>query len=204
MTKKQQPKRIPKSFEERKAELIGALDILHSSLDNFDQSRQTYWLKKVAQELRALIVYEPKSGSLRHPLLLELAKEKQYPLLVYVSNFAILRETEQNKDHGMKPKFSWGEKMLSLTSESWRTKASLEEVIELPYIVIRAEKHSLKDIIRLVADTEAAHYDPDRPEALAVLQQGEIYGVQVPYMALYELGRIVQLLGERFVSSILV
>ena len=200
-TKKRET-RIPKTFGERRRELIGALDNIQRSITTFQQSRQVHHLRELARELRALLIYKPKSRNFAHPLLIELAAEKKFPLNIYVSRFAFLREQEANRQTGPKPTFSYGEDMFRLDSTPFHVEVALEQAIKLPYIVVQSRKLSLEDIISLVADTEAAHYDPERPEELTWLNDVEILGVPGAYMALCELGSVVYALGKRFTLSV--
>lgn len=193
--------RIPKSFEERRKELISALSILRHALVMFNKTKEISWLREIAVQLRALLIYVEGSSSFKHPLLIELASEKNFSLTVYMSNLALLRESENNLETNLKPTFSFGEEMFSLESETWRTKLSVEKAIKLPYIAIRRQKYTPEDIIRMVADTEGSHYDPERPEGLEILSRVEILGIPSAYNCLLELGFIVRDLGDQFISA---
>ena len=200
---KKRENRIPKTFGERCRELVGALDNIHRSITTFQHSRQVHHLRELARELRALVIYKPNSRNFAHPLLIELAAEKKFPLNIYVSKFAFLREQESNRQTGPKPTFSYGEEMFRLDSTPLHSKVALDQAIKLPYIVIRSRKLSLEDIISLVTDTEAAHYDPEKPEELTWLNDVEILGVPGAYMALCELGGVVYALGTHFTASVI-
>jgi hypothetical protein len=75
--------RRQKSFDERRQELVGSIDIISNSLREFETSGKIHSLRIVASQLRALVVFKKKSSSLKHPLLIELAKEKGFPLTIY-------------------------------------------------------------------------------------------------------------------------
>jgi len=106
-------------------------------------------------------------------------------------------ELERTDD--LKPVFGFGEKMICLSDEGFHDKMLLLDAITLPYVIMRDKGHSLEQIIRMIADTEGSHFDPERPEELDTLDRFEIWGIPSPYMAIYELGEVVLALGKQLV-----
>ena len=64
------------------------------------------------------------------------------------------------------------------------------------------ENVSFKDIIRSVAEKEAAHYDTNRPINLDKLADVKIQGFPSEYQAIYYVGRVTLSLGYRFLDGV--
>lgn len=189
--------RRQKSFDERRQELTGALQIIARALRHCEESGQIHPLRVVAVQLRALVVRET-SGSLRHPLLFELAHERGFPLVVYTIDPGAL---DTLRSLPAVQFASQGDSLSLVQEPPFSVETNLEQALQDQHTVINGEKLSLKDIIRLVADTEGAHYDTGRPETLDNLDQLRVLGLPPEYRAIYSLGKLVRDLGFRFVES---
>jgi hypothetical protein len=192
--------RRDKSFQERRQELTDALNILSKAIQDYEKSGQVYFLRVVASQLRALVVYEPKSGSLKHPLLIELAKEKGFLLAVYtidqVAVKGIVNLLGPQLDF-----FSTGDALSLERFPPYLIEVNLEEALEEQHVIIGKEELSIKQVIRLVADTEASHYDPTRPEILDNLDQISIMGLSPEYRTIYNVGKITCDLSHKFIEA---
>ncbi len=189
-----------KTFEERRQELIGAIEVISQLLRLFEESGNISFLRSVAGQLRALIVYEPQSSNLRHPLLIELAKEANIPLVV----FTIDQEVTDTFVYVLQPNdlrfFSTGDVVSLKQTPPYSVQTVLENVLEATHTIIGKEKLSMKQVIRLVADTEASHYDPSRPETLDNLDTVNIMGLPPEYRTIYSLGNVVRSLGYQVIQ----
>lgn len=192
--------RRKKSFDERRQELAGSIDIISISLREFEQTGKIHLLRIVASQLRALIVYKPQSSSLRHPLLFELAKEKGFPLTVY--------STDQGYTDKLKSLFgksiifySTGDPFNLEKDEIYKMPLPFEDAMETLSVEMLGQQLSVKDVLSHVADTEASHYDPGTPPILDELGRVELGGLPTHYRIIYALGRVVRDLGVRFLQA---
>ena len=188
--------RRPKSFEERCQELAGALHIIERAIQDCEQGHGTPPLTAVAIQLRALLI---RAGRNR-PLLVELARERNFPLTVYATDPGYLDRI--TKIAGSPPIFYSTVDMLSLEQNPmFPVETTLAEALKLRYVTILDKELSLERVIRLVANTEAAHYDPERPVELDSLDVVGLGGLPAHYRTVYHLGRITRDLGRQFIEA---
>lgn len=189
--------RRPKSFDERRQELIGSLTIIGNALRDLEELKKIYPLRVVANQLRALLIYDSRSRSFQHPLMVELAKEKGFSLVVYM-----VPPDYTDKVLKLKPTFFSGGDVLSLEKEMpFIYETTLESALNMMYIRIDEKDLTLAEVIRDIADTESSHYDPSRPDHMDTLQNFEIGGLPAEYRAIYSLGKLVMNLGFKFVEA---
>lgn len=189
-----------KSFDERRQELIESIDIISSSLRELEQTGKGHWLRIVASQLRALIVYKPKSSSLKHPLLFELAKEKGFPLTIYSTDPGYLEKVKSIFGDSL-IFYSTGDPFNLEKDEIYNTPLPLEAAMETLSVEVLGQKKSVKDILSDVANTEASHYDPGKPQILDDLSFIELGGLPTHYRIIYALGRLVRDLGIKFLQA---
>jgi hypothetical protein len=188
--------RRDKTFDERKQELVDSLSIIRDALHKYEETGETYPLKSVATQLRALIVRDKRS--LKNPLLLELAEERKYRLIVYKGDPKLLQRMVNRS-----PIFlSTGNHLSLVQDRMFCIKTTLAHAMETIHIIIFGEELNLKDAVRLIADTEAAHYDVGRPNTLDDLTVVELGGLPAAYYTIYSLGKIVRDLGFNFIQSL--
>ena len=120
--------RRPNSFEERRAELTASIAIITNALLDSENSGATHPLRTVAVQLRAFLVDE-------HPLLLELATERSFPLTVYSTSQAY---TE--KVLALKPVFySTGDALSVAKDEMFTTPIDLRDALALLHVKLDDE-----------------------------------------------------------------
>jgi len=188
------------SFAERRQQLAESIDIISNAINELERTGKTHMLRAVANQLRALIVNKPESRSLRHPLLLELANERDYPLTVYSGDAGYLDKITEIA--GEKPFFYSSGDALSLDKdEIFKRAISLADAMEELSTTIAGEALTLKEVILHVANTEAAHYDPSTPTILDDLGKIQLGGLPTHYRVIYSLGRLVNKLAQRFLQA---
>ena len=189
--------RRTKTLEYRLNELSGELSMLHSDIQNFQGTRQKYWINSIAGRLHKLLVIRNQNV----PLLIDLAKKISYSLIVYVS--VMVPEMRSYSKKIPKPIFSIAFQPISLIpDEVHRHAIPLEEAIELPHILHKGQFISYKNILIEMRDTESAHSDLERPELLFIVDEIENSGLTGSEMAIYELAKLTLVIGEEFVGSI--
>jgi len=192
--------RRQKSFDERRQELAGSIDIISTSLRELEQTGKIHFLRIVASQLRALVVYKPQSGSLKHPLLIELAKEKGFPLTIYSTDQGYLNRMKTLFGDSM-VFYSTGDPFSLEKDEIYNTLLPLEKAMETLSIDMLGQQMSVKDVLSNVADTEASHYDPGTPPILDELGLIGLGGLPTHYRIIYALGRVIRDLGTRFLQA---
>jgi hypothetical protein len=182
--------RRPKSFVERRTELAESMIIISNALRDAEATGSTAPLRTVAVQLRALLLDE-------HPLLLELASQQGFALTVYATSQAYT-----DKVLAMKPAFySTGDALSTQKDEMFSKEIELREAPGLLHVKIGDQSLSLGDVVKLVADTEASHYDPKRPVQLDSLGMVGLGGFPAQFRTVYALGRVVRDLAARFISA---
>jgi hypothetical protein len=185
-----------KTQSERLEELRGSVGIIKKALGELEKDGDINSLRMVASQLRSLVVYESNSRTFNHPLLIELAREANYPLTVYTSDPNYCK-----KISSMTPDLYVGGDSISLQKdEMFQFETNLENALEETYVLTQGETITLKKLIRMIADTEASHYDPDRPVMLDKLSGIVLGGLSSEYRAIYHLGRIVVDLGQKLLD----
>lgn len=191
--------RRPKTFEERFAELVGDFKKMGVSLKKFETTNEDHWIQLVAGLLYKLLV---KSRS-NHPLFLELAEKKKYPLVVYVSNIAIATEKSVEKGNLPAPSGSFIPNILSPKPVPlYNYPMVLEEALNFRCYIIRSTKYTFKDILENIRHTEGFHSDPRKPETLDTLGKIDMSGHSGAYMAIYHLGNVVMELVIEFTNYV--
>jgi hypothetical protein len=193
--------RRKKEFEERRQELISATKILSTMIQQFESTGDISFLRVVASQLRGLVVFEQKSRSLRHPLLVELAKEVGFPLTVFTIDKSVTNSVVDLLGPHQLQFFSTGDSLSLEKTPPYTAEQNLEDALESLHVIVGEEKLSIKQVIRLVADTEAAHYDPTRPTTLDNLDTVSLMGLPPEYRTIYSTGKIVRDLGYRFIQA---
>jgi hypothetical protein len=158
----------PKYEEERLEDLRISLSTLAREIRYFYETHEIGPLRSIATQLRALIVRD--GTSFRHPLFFELAEAKGFALTVYVLDTS----TKDTPDTGSLPEgqkarrffYASGSVMRLQPDDMFAIKITLQDAMEMVHARLGEEELSLKQVIRLIADTEAAHYDNYRPIAL--------------------------------------
>lgn len=190
--------RRSKSFEVLFKELVDELEMLESDLLNFERSNRDLWVRSAAGRLHKLVV-ERRNNT---PLLIDLAKSKNYPLTVYVFN-AVISDLRAKDEGRPVPIASVIPNILSLDYDPWYSyPKSLQDAIKLPCIIWGGEGYSFENILMAIRDTEGHHSDPGRPESLDTLDRIVILNYSSAYMATYHLGKIILAIGKRFVFAI--
>lgn len=190
-----------KSFEERMQELVGSIDIISDSIRKLEQTNNISWLRIVASQLRALIVYKENSSSFKHPLLFELAKENGFPLTVYVSDQDYLNKIKSMFGDSL-IFYSTGDPFSLEQDMIYTTPQSLEDAMETLSVEMLGKQLSVKEVLTDVANTEASHYDPTTPATLDNMKFVELGGLPSHYRIVFALGKVVCDLGYRFLQTI--
>ena len=189
-----------KSFDERRQELSSAIKIISENIRDFEKTREIHHLRTVATQLRALIVLKQQSPSLKHPLMIELAKEKNFPLKVFTLPPDLLKTISEIPD--VNPDILVpGDPFSLIKDEVLNTEMALEEAMEQLVIYVKGERKTLKELILTVANTEASHYDPGRPPILDDLGSLQLGGLPTHLRIIYSIGKVVCGLGERLIKA---
>jgi hypothetical protein len=197
MSKKNRLKKL-KTFSYRHKELAGEMAMLSSDIQNFKKSNNEYWVRSIAGRLHKLLVERPQNT----PLLINLANEKEYALIVYISNI-VIADIKAEKEGRITPIASVIPNILSTLYDPWyATPMPLEQAIELPCLILGGQRFTFRDILMDIRDTESHHSDLERPETLYTLDKLDIFGYSSAYMATYHLAQIVREIGGKFISSI--
>jgi hypothetical protein len=85
--------------------------------------------------------------------LIDLGREIGISPNVFVSRMAKYHASELERMDDLKPQFGFGDKMICISDEGFHDKMLLLEAIKLPYIILGGKGYSLKQIIRMIADT---------------------------------------------------
>jgi len=184
------------TFEERREQLVGALNMLINALDHYEAHAQIYSLRAVAQQLYTML----RKGANSHPLLIELARERSFPLTIYQTDSAY---TEKVMNIGPQPPifYSKGDS-IALDSDELRSVATTIDVaLKTMHTTVMGQDYTLEQIFLLVADKEARHYDLDRPLILDDLDCVQLGGLPAHYRVVYDMGRVVRDLCARFLQA---
>jgi hypothetical protein len=179
-----------RSNDERRKLLSDAINIIDNALQHAENGGGVAPLRVVAGQLRALIV-ETRTN---HPLLVDLANEAGFPLIVYTGRPDF---TDFLLSTGATAIFQ-GDAMVLEKDKGGplNYETTLSEAIKTQRTFIGTQSYTLEDIILMIANTEGAHYDPDRPEALDQMDQVELGGLPSQFRTIYGIGRVVRDLGH--------
>jgi len=183
--------RRKKTFDERRKELSDSLCRISQAIAACETSGEIYPLRDVAVQLRALLADE-------HPLLIELAEERNFHLKVFMTDPAYT-----NKILATKPViYSTGDAFSLNQDEMFPIEVRLSDGLNALHVVTGGQQLTVKDVIKMVADTEAAHYDPRKPLRLDDLEMVGLGGLPSQYRTIYSVGRVVRDLGNRFLKEV--
>jgi hypothetical protein len=184
-------RRRKKTFDERQKELSDSLKRISEAIATCETSGEIYPLRDVAVQLRALLAD-------RHPLLIELAEERGFDLKVYMADPAYTKKILVTN-----PIFyTTGDAFALHQDPMFPVEVHILEAINALHVVTGGEQLTVKGVIKMVADTEAAHYDPGKPLRLDDLGMVEFGGLSAQYRTIYSVGRVVRDLGFRFLKHV--
>jgi hypothetical protein len=190
----------PLTFAERREQLADGIATIDDAIRGYEDTKRIYHLQNVAAKLRALVVYEAKSNSLNHPLLLELAAERRYPLVLYCAYAIPAPPFPPSLLEGMV--FDVQTDAFALERDAfYRHEISLDIALDEEHATILGKTHTSKALIRAVAEREAVHYDPKLPPDISNLAIITVDNLPVHYSVVYRMGRIVRELGNRFLQA---
>lgn len=184
--------RRKKTFDERRGELSDSLKGITEAISDCEASGEIYRLRDVAVQLRALLMGE-------NPLLIELAEVKGFYLKVFITDPVYTAKVLSTN-----PIFySTGDAISLCQDNIFPIEVPISEAINALHIVTGGEQLTVKEVIKLVADTEAAHYDRGKPIRLDDLDKVGLGGLPSQYRTIYSVGRVVRDLGDKFLREIL-
>jgi hypothetical protein len=186
----------PLSFAERREQLVGSLDTITNALNDYETRGKIYPLRIVAVELRKLIYYKD-TRSFRHPLLIDLTRERNFPLIVYRTDPAYAAKVKQ-----MRPIFYTAADHIAVDQhELSQSGTTVDVVLKEIHATVLDQEYSLEDIILAIANMEAAHSDPKRLLILDDFDRVDLGGLPTHYRAVYHMGRVVRDLTSRFLQA---
>ncbi|MBI4285551.1 MAG: hypothetical protein HY670_06580 [Chloroflexi bacterium] len=189
---------IPKTQQQRLEELRQALVVIEQGLRATAETQELAHLLPVVGQLRSLLV---SSG--QTPLLLDLAKQRNFPLEFYSIPLGFLDNEEIARILGP-TRIQWSGDSIRATSEGppFHNKVTMAQWLSSTQLVVRGVKVSGEQLLKLFANKlGGAHYAPSLPPELAAIAQFEIGGVPSQYITFIRLSEVVVYLGRRLLAQ---
>ena len=187
------------SVKTRLEQLKTALKILKEAGDRFQLSEGNKQgeIVIIANQIRALIC---KGGRNFHPLLLEIAEEKGIKLICFAP-----QDLRKLPLILKKSTFLFRPEIIDIKLRERWVEYEFKDWLDSEIIIIGQEVYTPNEILRLKADSEASHYDPEISQKLERLKEIEKISTSgnIPLSDKYvlDVAQIVLFFGDQIFNS---